>query len=63
VRYVVFLLSERQKKSQPVGWLKSAALFDFLAVPFPLRRCDAVSTATVFRRVAAGIDLYLPPEE
>ena len=54
MRCVVLLLSERQKKSQPEDWLKSAVLFAFLAVTFPLRRCDTISTVTVVWRWQQG---------
>jgi len=33
-------LSERQKKGQPESRPKNVVLFGFLAVPFPLRRCE-----------------------
>ena len=37
-----FLLSERQKKGRSEDRPKNAVLIDFLAVPFPLRRCEAM---------------------
>ena len=42
------ILSERQKKSQPESWPKNAVLFVFLAVTFPLRRCEYWKVLPVF---------------